>query len=198
MIKIDFVFFKTFYLLITLPCIVYFLLSSCWWWWDWWWITSSKLNQFHCVFVLFLLFFFDFFENFSLFKNTKLFYVLYDIFNFKVCYLKKGFQNSKKIIFLEQNRMIFYEKTQILWNEIEEFRIKWNLFLKIFLVFLVVKYFCTNLQPLIFQKWWNNYGVFIVKYTEIFLIIIRFFLKKPCCLKNEKILPSYNPKKCYS
>ena len=49
---------------------------------------------------------------------------------------EKGFSKIKpKIIFLEQNRMIFYEKTQILWNEIEEFRIKWNLFLKIFLVF---------------------------------------------------------------
>ena len=42
---------------------------------------------------------------------------------------------KSKTLFLEQNRMIFYEKTQILGNEIEEFRIKWNLFLKIFLVF---------------------------------------------------------------
>ena len=100
MIKIDFLFYTTVYLFITLFSIVYFLLSSCWWWYDWWWITSSKLNQFHCVFVLFSLFwlfhFFFFFEIFSLFKNTKLFYVLYDIFNYKMCYLKKGFQNSNQ------------------------------------------------------------------------------------------------------
>ena len=89
MIRIDFIFFISFYLFNTLLFILYFLLSSCWWWWDWWWITSSKFNQFHCVFVLFLLFFFDFFENFSLFKNTKLFYVLYDIFNFKKCVIWK-------------------------------------------------------------------------------------------------------------
>ena len=102
MIKIDFLFFITFYLFITLFSIVYFLLSSCWWWWDWWWITSSKLNRFHSVFVLFLFLlffnFFEIFEIFSLFKNTKLFHVLYDIFNFKMCYLKKGFEIQIKVV----------------------------------------------------------------------------------------------------
>ena len=97
MIKIDFLLFTTFYLLITLLCIVYFLLSSCWWWYDWWWITSSKLNQFHSVFILFLFLpflTFLFFENFFLFSKTKQFHVIYNIFNFKMCYLKKVFWNS--------------------------------------------------------------------------------------------------------
>ena len=151
------------------------------------------MNQFHSVFIFFFSFltfpFFLFFSKFFLFSKTQNYFMFYMTFLIlKNVLFEKGFSKFKsKIIFLEQNRMIFYEKTRILWNGIEEFRIKWNLFLKIFLVFLVVKYFCTNLQPLIFQKWWNYYGVFIEKYREIFLIIIRFFLKKPCCLKNEKI-----------
>ena len=100
MIKIDFLFFITFYLFITLFSIVYFLLSSCWWWWDWWWITSSKLNRFHSVFVLFLFLlffnFFEIFEIFSLFKNTKIISCFIWHFYFKMCYLKRVFKIQTK------------------------------------------------------------------------------------------------------
>ena len=99
---------------------------------------------------------------------------------------EKGFSKFKsKIIFLEQNRMIFYEKTQILWNEIEEFRIKWNLFLKIFLVFLVVKYFCTNLQPLIFFKTRIFFHDFNATNWENFLIFHLIITKNPVFFKSN-------------
>ena len=100
-IKIDFLFFITFYIFITLLSIVYFLLSSCWWWYNWWRITSSKLNQFHSVFVLFFFFStfltFLFFSKFFLFSKTqKLFHVLYDIFILKCVIWKRVFKNQTK------------------------------------------------------------------------------------------------------
>ena len=100
-IKIDFLFFTTVYLFITLLYIVYFLLSSCCWWWDWWCITSFKLNQFHCVFVLFSIFwlivFFFFFSKFFLFSKTQNYFMFYMTFLIKKCVIWKiGFWNSNQ------------------------------------------------------------------------------------------------------